>query len=492
MPCEANLVNLPSSVIVNILSCVTYDCKRLSYFSTLCTEMHASLSEDGAWWHLCKKYWFATDERLRDWPSLSPKGLYRALEQWTPVEGYYTLASAFPWGLLVLVRIHQGRLIANVIRFVPEPAGSFIEVQVPLFQVSITEEKPGVVSSTVSAKWLADEPAIFGAHDPHQLEAHTLEARQFGCVHIARGGLFLPRRALRIAICQREEPEVVQSPGAGGYGEGTDAEIDDSSADEPLQNDLRALFESWHPGELLRSEEEAQSKTETMLDSCLHKCRVPCDLALIRSPQECVPHDPSVPRLRPGLYVGDYGHSFYGQFRTEVLLLEYISLTPEQLSQEVMVPSQVFTRPGGEAPPEELSKLADMHRTVSFVRGVKQCGDFHVPMGATTFVAVCGPPEACAALTDMEAPRSVLCRQTHRQEVVVRAWRGFGTLARPILQDPSWAGGWLVQFENDDERGDHRFGFVWDRNQEAVVLRWVVLQDSSPFLQRAWLPEGVR
>ena len=76
----------------------------------------------------------------------------------------------------------------------------------------------------------------------------------------------------------------------------------------------------------------------------------------------------------------------------------------------------------------------------------------------------------------------------------VRAWRGWGTLAFPGFMHPSWAGGWLVQLGDNSSTGDHRFGFVWDRDQSrgAVVLHWVASQDACPFLQRSWLPEDLR
>ncbi|CAJ1367328.1 unnamed protein product [Effrenium voratum] len=217
--------------------------------------------------------------------------------------------------------------------------------------------------------------------------------------------------------------------------------------------------------------------------------RIPCDLALVRSPAEFAPLDHSVPRLRPGLYVGDYGHSMYGQFRTEVLLLDYVSLSPVQLRNECQDP-QLFWRPFGEPPPEELRALAELEETITFMRVVKQCGDIHVPMGATTFVAVCSPDVSKMSAFGQAAPRRVLNRQTCCLESLSRSWRGFGTLATPGFGRPSWAAGWLAQF--GDAATEQRLGFVWDRSQDAVVLRWIGLQDSCPFLQRSWLPEDVR
>ena len=83
-------------------------------------------------------------------------------------------------------------------------------------------------------------------------------------------------------------------------------------------------------------------------------------------------------------------------------------------------------------------------------------GDFHVPMGATTFIALLMPIIA-GVVTAVAPPDRVLTTAGH--EGVCRTWFGFGTLARPGFDRPKWDDGWLVQLD-DDEDG-HRFAFVW-------------------------------
>uniref|UniRef100_A0A7S4UYN2 F-box domain-containing protein n=1 Tax=Alexandrium monilatum TaxID=311494 RepID=A0A7S4UYN2_9DINO len=460
----SGLAQLSPDVLVEVLSCITYNSSQLSWFSSLCRHVCATLGQDAAWRHLCRRYWYATAERIKDWPDLSPQGLYRALEQWAPLEGYYALTPAFPWGLLVLIRISDGRVLADVIRFVPLQDGSFMEVPVPLFRVTLREERPGVVRSVLDAPWSGGEAAQVSSVDPEELYAATTRISGFfASRRIVTSRLFSARRALRVTA-----------------GEGTPA--DDSDEEE-----IKGL----EVGSLLQSAEQAKERTEAMLQELLGQGSVPCDLALIRSPSDFCPQDSGFPGVRPGLYVGDYGHGYYGQFRTEVLLLEYATFAPEDILTEA--PKTIFARPEGEPAPSDLRLLTHATSPVTFMRGVKQCGDVHVPMGATTFVAVCGPPEACAALSgERSPPSSVMNRQSGRMEAVRRAWRGFGTLAMQGFRHPSWDGGWLVQLESVGSNGDHRFGFVWDRQQDAVVLRWITAQDTSSFLQRAWLPEDLR
>jgi len=502
------LIRLSPDILVEVLSFITHDSRQLTWYGNLCQSLRATLDEDSAWRHLCKRYWYATDQRLREWPSLSSQGLYRVLEQWTPCEGYYVLSPAFPWGLLVLVRIAAGQVSADVIRFVPRDDGSFSEVSISLFKVSFSEDRPGVVRSIISGACWGDAEILVSALDPQDLVARTEVAGFFPSAKIAQAGLFETRRALRLqswlpgeADPDDSSDDDVAASGkrhvkASGYANIPRPSrlmasmLQGSSSDSEPEAACRTA--AWEVGVLLESEELAQDRTEMMLKDMLQLCNIPCDLALLRGPEDFVPRDPGVPRIRPGLYVGDYGHTMYGQFRTEVLLLEHISLSADEMIEESKSPTRVFGRPEDENPPPELRELVNLHSEITFMRGVKQCGDFHVPIGATTFVAVCGPPAACSALDSFRCPAMVLNRQTRQMEEVRRSWRGWGTLAAPGFSRPSWAGGWLVQVGDDAHNGDNRFGFVWDRNQDAVVLRWIGLQDSSPFLQRAWLPEDVR
>ncbi|CAL1172190.1 unnamed protein product [Cladocopium goreaui] len=445
-----SLEHLAPDVLVEILSYITHNSQGLSSFGALCQKVNGTLNEESAWQHLCQKYWHSSDARLKDWPMLSARGLYRALEQWMPMEGFYVLTTAFPWGLLALLRIESGKLCARVVRFLPDTE-NFSEIEVPLFEVSIREEK-GNIRSSISAPWLQPNVAATVAPiESSQLLASTEECF-FHEPQDWRGGPF-------------PSPPCLSTGGNLGYPYGLQDYIDSDSD----QDEVVFLSEKWSPGRLGETEGEVKQHTSAMLRDMLGSSRsIPCDLALIRSPDEFMPADPSVPRLRPGLYVGDYAHALYGQFRVEVLLLDYVSLTPDEIRAELQDPRRLFGRPGGgHPPPAQLQALAEMNQTITFMRVVKQCGDLHVPMGATTFVAVCA--DVSSVLTQTPKPSRVQNRQTWSWESVARSWRGFGTLATPGFARPSWATGWLVQFAHGT--GD-RFGFVWDRNQDAVVLKW--------------------
>ncbi|CAE7573244.1 PKD2 [Symbiodinium microadriaticum] len=422
----ASLTTVAPHVLVEILSYITHDSRRLKTFGVVCKALTATLDEESAWWHLCQRYWYATDDRLKEWPKLSARGLYRALEQWMPLEGFYVLAGAFPWGLIALLRIVEGRLCGYIVRFMPKDDGEFAEVQVPLFEVSIVEDRPGIIRSSLTASWLSGAANLAPA-EVEDILAYTQESGIFFSRRLSEAALFTPRRALRLASEAPAHHQTPEKPATtvAGDGSGYAAHTvqmplnppslpDDSEEDRDSDDDARPAVcssASWRVGELDKSEESLLHSTQEMLRDMLGQ--FPCDLALIRSPDEFVPLDPSVPGLRPGLYVGDYGHRFYGQFRTEVLLLDYMHLTADELREEVQMPRRLFMRPRGEMPPAELAALAALDMPIDFMRGVKQCGDVHVPLGATTFVAVCSPPQAVAVLAaGVQPPARVLDRQT--------------------------------------------------------------------------------
>ena len=165
-----------------------------------------------------------------------------------------------------------------------------------------------------------------------------------------------------------------------------------------------------------------------------------------------------------------------------------------------------------------------------FCIGRKVTGDAHVPAGAASWGALCYPPvvttgpaeessnsksrssgEANSSLPDDEnasdgvgfphfqAATSVVGRHNNARIPVNRAWPGWGTLAFPGFERPSWSDGQLCQLrsgggggggsasEGDDENDDGRFAFMWDRmeSQPATVLKWLSVQQEYPFVNSA-------
>merc|ERR550532_235011 len=199
------------------------------------------------------------------------------------------------------------------------------------------------------------------------------------------------------------------------------------------------------------SRDNVEDVTAKMLLSMLRSTRS-LPLVLVRSPADCRLDDPAAPHLSPGLYVGNFGRGQYGQFRHEVILVEYRECTAASVGQ-------LFSRPfeGGGVPGwvlEALEGCGEGER-LSFLLGTKVTGDVHVPAGQASFVALLAPPPArerlCRAIgAPLEA---VVNRASRRPEAVRRSWPGCGTLADPGFHAPRWSRGSLVQLEAAPEAG---------------------------------------
>ena len=76
--------------------------------------------ENDVWRTLCN---FMHGETVREWPDMPPETLHDVLDKYAPLEGFYTVASAFPWGKLLLLRFRGGRFVGEVIEHVPPEEG---------------------------------------------------------------------------------------------------------------------------------------------------------------------------------------------------------------------------------------------------------------------------------------------------------------------------------------------------------------------------------
>eukprot|EP00927_Polykrikos_kofoidii_P042614 TRINITY_DN36645_c0_g1_i1.p1 TRINITY_DN36645_c0_g1~~TRINITY_DN36645_c0_g1_i1.p1 ORF type:complete len:523 (-),score=76.48 TRINITY_DN36645_c0_g1_i1:26-1594(-) len=473
------LDELPSALVVVICSYLSYEYQALQSYALLSSSFCQRLSDEMAWQHLCNDFWFVEEEHFAHWPKISSwKALYRTLEQWAVLQGFYSLPSAFPWCLLALLRFEKGSLVAEVVRFCQgrDENGNGIqhEVYIRLFEISFSEEAGDVHASIT---FPADSEGILSGRVAN---VEPLPAEVAGMLRIAEGfrhsEQVIPRwisavRGLSIVLDGQNQDQQAQE--SQEYIEGLNCWGSDGLDDA---------------GGAAALEEVTSRMVLTLLASAGS-----LPLALARSPVDYILDDLNAPHLRPGFYVGNYGHNFYGQFRNEVILVEFKKCTRDTVHT-------LFARPfvaGSQVPDElQIAMNQDGGDTFSFLVGTKITGDFHVPAGQTTFVALLAPTLAKQCLDENRTgtPREVRNRVTGVVEQVRSSWPGFGTLAFPMFQRASWAGGWLVRLQTDgglDASAD-RFGFMWNRDQDMIVLDYIRAQTTSPFLNRKWLPEGLR
>lgn len=426
---------LSSEVLMTTLSYVSSSSMTLRQLRYLCKTLSATLHEATAWQFLARVLFGVVSPG-----ALRGLSLYEALETWAPRVGYYTAATAYPWGVLCKVSIEDGVAEGVVIRF----KDATTQVRVPLFRCKLDDCN---IAKNVSPDQLRPKLAIV--------------RRFFGplcATQAVEGCLLLPgcESAFRLV---------------------------DPSAPRPCPP--RLFDREWH----FQSDatDDLDVRTVRMVRDLI--AGTGCDLAKI---------PPAVNGPLAGLYVGDYGDESYGQFRTQVVRLDYVSLTTNELREELERPPErrrLFTRPrwcfvkDGRRSDRvglwrALSPLIEPPRDepTVFVRATKVCGDYHCPMGVVTFVAVVSPDDAQASLTDSLGadgavpPAAVLDGQGKRRKVASHA-PGVGTLAAPGFRNPTWAPGFLLHF--DDPKPT--LGFAWltkdpDRpdvnvlNHSAVLL----------------------
>ena len=127
-----------------------------------------------------------------------------------------------------------------------------------------------------------------------------------------------------------------------------------------------------------------------------------------------------------------------------------------------------------------------------FVAGRKICGDVHVPMRTLTWAALVHP-QPPASIDDLSVRHVCERGVPGKQYRVIRSFPGWGTLAAVGFRSPSWNRGLLVQIEAEtscfgrirhvEGRELHAFAFLWGRDghEDAVVLRWLRVQEECPF-----------
>ena len=84
-------------------------------------SLRRALASDGVARALCIETWGVGRDGLRksqQWPTDLDSwwDLHRLLNVWAPLEGFYSCASAWPWGLLLLLRFEQGCFVGDVIK----------------------------------------------------------------------------------------------------------------------------------------------------------------------------------------------------------------------------------------------------------------------------------------------------------------------------------------------------------------------------------------
>ena len=482
---------LPPECLARVLAFDSESIGEIRRHGLVCREQREAIKPESEFWlGLARFHFGASAEEARAWGGeTAALALYEDLAFWAPRQGVYTIAGGFPWGCLAVVRIAEGDVCGEVIRWVPKSGSwtydgpfdrsrsGFRETATPFFRGRLGSGRAAAACGAYD--WLHPRDVTADDLDPLELRVRLNHAEPL--FEVREGApLYDCARALRF-----------RAP-AGGAPPASLASAVEEAMDLFWAPDPR-------PARLDASLRSHDAQAVGLVAELFAKCGS-CDVALVRSPAAARDTAPLAESLRSGLYVGDYG-ARYGRFRTEVLLVETVALTKADALRDLgpdVAPQarRLFTRPkwcasddaADLALPSEIwtEALYDLPETttLTFIKATKVCGDLYVPMGSVTFCALVDPPEAVDALraSVSEPPVVVVDRQTSANEPVSRAWPGLGALAFIGFNHFSVSPGDLVRLA-DAPDGTHRFGFCWQRDQDAIILHWIAAQESAKYLQ---------
>jgi hypothetical protein len=403
---------LPRVLLVQIASFLSTEKRVISTCISLNRGLRDITNNAGFWQFLAYTIWARAAlnaEMPVHWPKLSARALYEVLEVYTPLEGFHSLLSAFPWGLLCILRFQHGAFVGEVLRF-----GGGVETRVPIFRITFEKGADGMVQEHVAVEQHEDAVTI-SCRLPDTLDpVLPVFARFFG---EGQRGLLAP------FFAQGQRGILLEAKLAG---------VLDG-----------ALLDVFHP--VPRNMQDGLlGLTKTMLPALLRTSGKAC-FGLVRGPPETREHRTPLERQLPqGLYVGNYGHDeMYGQFSHEVLLLNHAHLDTTEGVDSLFRRDGELTRPRIPQPLVDAIEATAMEegQCVSFLVAQKVTGDFHVCAGQRSFIAVCGPDALLAKLAE-DKPAPTSAQERGGEEVAVQqAWRGWGTLSYPGFKRPSWAPG---------------------------------------------------
>jgi hypothetical protein len=116
----APLETLIDDTLCVILAYLSADARRgLALLASCSRALQSQVANEVVARSLVMGTWSRIDDRAweEEWPSMdSWWALYRVLQFWGPLEGFYSCANAYPWGALILFRFRGGVFIGEVIK----------------------------------------------------------------------------------------------------------------------------------------------------------------------------------------------------------------------------------------------------------------------------------------------------------------------------------------------------------------------------------------
>jgi hypothetical protein len=348
---------------------------------------------------------------LSKWPNKDAlggwRGLYKVLAAYLPLEGWWLVCDAHPWGLLMLTRFHDGRFIGEVVRVKLSSAGEYEDRSETVFEVEFPRDGEArcVVLGVAGAFGKPLPGQQVGLRYPDLRHWHVDGCRfthrfsgRLQCRLGVRNASALPSlptmnqrhawapigphvpadAAVMLADLLRRKPRA-----SGGGGE----EEDEPPAAQPKRylsafmyfyTDIRPSIVADNPGMVdedvgktihamwreLDVADRAPYQAQADADKKRYEREIESGLPYLtlehldgangrrlllasggRTQGSTIRVTRQQPLIHPGLYVGSYHRELYEQFSDEILQLRYYELVPDDGALDVVVSAQTGASP---------------------------------------------------------------------------------------------------------------------------------------------------
>ncbi len=423
------------------------------------------------------------------------KNLFHILVSWSPLEGWYTLCDAWPWGYLVLMKFCDGMFCGEVVSVSQQEssfeAPGFDCERERIFQISF--DSSGSANCTVIGK----KAESFGV----KWKGGSSSTGNSSYHKVKKSDVF---RSLQIRNDLSDDDVFPRNDGLLFHISNILKNKSDVDSNElypdPFSSDMSGVDETINVptptcsdiiGTLLQREMPVYKyEQNTRRPSYVNRLRDYYPNGLLLE-YMCGPEGrplgnrakaskgkglfQNAQPLQPGFYVGKNGRRFFHRhLRYEVVQLRNHRLQIDSNNEpdhnmfslkESLKASETDSLPSI----VDVDLVESNHRAnYDFVSGRKVTGDIYVPTGELTWIAI---TSTLRDVTKFPTPPTVLVKGSQCHQVT-NAWPGWKQLARPFYCDSSWKEGWLLELRgtrNADDEWNEGFKYC----DEAQYVFWL-------------------
>jgi len=419
------------------------------------------------------------------------KNLFQILVSWAPLEGWYTLCDAWPWGFLVLIKFCDGMLCGEVVS-VSQQDNSMAPLidgydcqRKRIFEISFDSSGNatctviGKKSESFGVKWKGGSTDSNSYHKVKKSDVfRSLQIRNdFSDEEVFPRNDGLLFHISHILKNERDvdRNEIHPEPFFSDL-----SEVDDSiSVPTPTCTDIiETLLQRETPVYKYKQNIRRPSYINRLQDYhpnglLFEYLSGPEGRPLGNRAKASKVMFQNAQPLQPGFYVGKNDRLFFHRhLKHEVLQVRNHQLHTASRNEadEILISFQETLKASKtDSLPSFVDIFKSNHReSFAFVSGKKVTGDIYVPTGELSWIAI---TSTLRDMTSFPTPPTELVNGPQRHEVT-NAWPGWKQVARPFYCDSSWKNGWLLELRrtiNADDEWNEGFKYC----DEAQYVFWL-------------------